>query len=53
MPLGKIGGLQNGEGPTEFILKHVDGLGSYYTRDLCYGIFLGGKYFIRSILGQF
>ncbi len=46
-----MGGLQYGEGSTEFILKGVDRFGSYYTRDLCYGIFLGDEYFVRPILG--
>ncbi len=52
LPLGKMGELQYGEGPTKFVLKSVDGFGSYYTRDLCYDVFLGNKYFIRFILGE-
>jgi hypothetical protein len=48
-----MGGLQYGEGSTKFILESVDGFGSYYTRDLCYGTFLGNEYFARPILGQF
>jgi hypothetical protein len=52
-PLAKMGGLQYGEDPTKFILKRVDGFGSYYTLDLCYGIFLGDEYFLRSILDDF
>jgi hypothetical protein len=51
--LGKMGGLQYGNGPAKFILKGVDGLGSYYSRDLCYGVFLSNEYFVRPILGQF
>jgi hypothetical protein len=39
-------GLQYGEGSTEFILKGVDGFGSYNNRDLCYGVFLGDEYFV-------
>ncbi len=50
-PLGEMGGLQYGEGSTEFILMGVDGFGSYYTRDLHYGVFLGSKYFVCPILG--
>ncbi len=52
-PLEKMGGLQYGEGSTEFILKGVDGFGHYDTCDLCYGVFLGDKYFVRPILGHF
>ncbi len=51
LTLVEMGGLQYGEGPTKFVLKSFDGFGSYYTRDLCYGIIWGDKYFIRSILG--
>ncbi len=50
-PLAKRGGLQYGEGSTEFLLEGVDGFKSYYTRDLCYGVFLGAKYFVHPILG--
>ncbi len=46
-----MGGLQYGEGSTKFILEGVDGFGSYYTHDLCYGIFLGDEYFVCPILG--
>jgi hypothetical protein len=48
-----MGGLQYGEGSTEFILEGVDGFGSYDTRDLCYGVFLGNKYIVHPILGRF
>ncbi len=48
-----MGGLQYGEGPTEFILDGFDGFGSYDTRDLFYGVFLGNEYFVRPILGKF
>jgi hypothetical protein len=48
-----MGGLQYGEGSTEFILEGVDGFGSYDIHDLCYGICLGDEYFLRLILGQF
>jgi hypothetical protein len=48
-----MGGLQYGEGSTKFILKGVNGFGSYYTRDLRYGVFLGNKYFLGPILGQY
>ena len=48
-----MGGLQYGEGSTEFILKGVDGFGSYYTSNLCHGTFLGDEYFVCPILGQF
>jgi hypothetical protein len=48
-----MGGLQYGEGSTKLILKGVDGFGSYYSRDLCYGVFWGDEYFVRLMLGQF
>jgi hypothetical protein len=48
-----MGELQYGEGSTEFILEGADRFGIYYTRDLCYGIFLGDKYFVRPNLGRF
>ncbi len=48
-----MGGLQYGECPTGFVLKSVHGFRSYVTRDLCYGVFLGNKYFVHLKLGQF
>jgi hypothetical protein len=48
-----LGGLHYGEGSTEFILKGVDGLGSYDTRDLCYGVFLGNEYLYTPFLDDF
>jgi hypothetical protein len=47
-----MGGLQYGEGPTKLVLESVNGFGSYYTHDLCYGIFLSNENFVHSILGQ-
>jgi hypothetical protein len=41
--------------PSSFlkVLMVIDGFGSYYTHDLCCGVFLGDDYFVRPILGQF
>ncbi len=53
LPLGKMGGLHDGESPTEFVLESVNWFGSYYPPNLHYGIFLGDKYFVPSIFGNF
>ncbi len=48
-----MGGLQDGECPTKFVLEGVDEFGSYDPFDLNDGIFLGNGYFECSIFQQF
>jgi hypothetical protein len=47
-----MGGLQYGEGSTKFILEGADGFKSYYTRDLCYGVFLASSISYAQLLGD-
>jgi hypothetical protein len=42
LPLDKVGGLQDGEHPPNFVLKVVDVLRCDDSGDPCDGVFLGG-----------
>jgi hypothetical protein len=39
--------------PAKFIPESVDGFGSYYTRDLCYGVFWGNRFWYAPFLDNF
>jgi hypothetical protein len=46
LPFGKVGGLQDGEYPTNFVLKVVDGFWCDDSGDPCDGVLLRSKHFV-------
>ena len=47
---GKMGGLQDGEYPPNFVLEIANGIQCDDSGNTCDGVFLGGKDFICAIL---
>jgi hypothetical protein len=48
-----MGAFYDGECPPKFVLKGIDGFWCDDARDLCAGVLLGNKHFVRSIFGRF
>jgi hypothetical protein len=48
-----MGGLQDGECSTKFVLEGITRFWSYDLRDLCDGVFLGENCFVCSIFDNF
>jgi hypothetical protein len=51
LPIGKVGRLQDGEYPPNFVFKVVDCFWCEDSGNPCDGNFLCGKHFIHAILG--
>ncbi len=53
LSVNKMGAFYDGECPPEFVLEGMDEFGCDDARDLCDGILLGNKQFIRFVFGRF